>query len=389
MPEFNYRGMLKNGKNIRGSMTARNKRDVIKKLKLSRIQPIRIAAKKEIKITNTKIDPNRLKSIQEDVERTKNSSRRTPAKRTFASMLFSDVGRGVTPKDILTFTNSLYILKKAKFNNIDAFEALYDTMENPKMKDIIDDILIGIEGGSTINQMMLAYPKVFPPVYVNFVKVGEESGALDTALLYARDYMESSMRLRKQVRGILIPKIILFVFVLIITIVGLLWGTPLIQNVYDMFGSTRQLPAATQVAVKISEWILKYWYVVLTVIAGILAAFAFYVRTPMGRYQVDKIKIKFPVFGTLYLKIIVNKFFKAMLLNIKNGMRIQEALDVAKTVTDNYYFLSLVEIGKADLLAGGSWLEPFEAEKALPPIVIQMVNTGMKTDLAEMMEKVA
>ena len=197
------------------------------------------------------------------------------------------------------------------------------------------------------------------------------------------------MRLRKQVRGILIPKIILFVFVLIITIVGLLWGTPLIQNVYDMFGSTRQLPAATQVAVKVSEWILKYWYVVLTVIAGILAAFAFYVRTPMGRYQVDKIKIKFPVFGTLYLKIIVNKFFKAMLLNIKNGMRIQEALDVAKTVTDNYYFLSLVEIGKADLLAGGSWLEPFEAEKALPPIVIQMVNTGMKTDLAEMMEKVA
>ena len=389
MPEFNYRGMLKNGKNIRGSMTARNKRDVIKKLKLSRIQPIRIAAKKEIKITNTKIDPNRLKSIQEDVERTKNSSRRTPAKRTFASMLFSDVGRGVTPKDILTFTNSLYILKKAKFNNIDAFEALYDTMENPKMKDIIDDILIGIEGGSTINQMMLAYPKVFPPVYVNFVKVGEESGALDTALLYARDYMESSMRLRKQVRGILIPKIILFVFVLIITIVGLLWGTPLIQNVYDMFGSTRQLPAATQVAVKVSEWILKYWYVVLTVIAGILAAFAFYVRTPMGRYQVDKIKIKFPVFGTLYLKIIVNKFFKAMLLNIKNGMRIQEALDVAKTVTDNYYFLSLVEIGKADLLAGGSWLEPFEAEKALPPIVIQMVNTGMKTDLAEMREKVA
>ena len=155
MPEFNYRGMLKNGKTIRGSMTARNKREVIKKLKLSRIQPIRIAAKKEIKITNTKIDSNRLKSIQQDVERTKNSSRRAPAKRTFAAMLFSDVGRGVTPKDILTFTNSLYILKKAKFNNIDAFEALYDTMENPKMKDIIDDILIGIEGGATINQMMI------------------------------------------------------------------------------------------------------------------------------------------------------------------------------------------------------------------------------------------
>lgn len=390
MPEFNYRGMLKNGKHVRGSMTARNRRDVIKKLKLSRIQPIRVVAKKEIKITNTKIDSKKLQTIQQDVEKNKASAaRRAPAKRTFASMLFSDVGRGVTPKDVLTFTNSLYILKKAKFNNIDAFEALYDTMENPKMKDIIDDILIGIEGGATISQMMLAYPKVFPSVYVNFVKVGEESGSLDTALLYARDYTESNMRLTKQIKGILIPKIIMFVAVIIVTIIGLLWGTPLIQNVYDMFGSDKELPKATQVAVAVSEWILQYWYVVLTVIAGIILAFIAYVKTPMGRYQVDKIKIKFPVFGTLNLKIIVNKFFKAMLLNIKNGMRIQEALDVAKTVTDNYYFLSLVELGKAELLAGGSWLTPFEAEKALPPIVIQMVNTGMKTDLAEMMEKVA
>lgn len=390
MPEFNYRGMLKNGKHVRGSMTARNRRDVIKKLKLSRIQPIRVVAKKEIKITNNKIDSKKLQSIQQDVEKNKASaSRRAPAKRTFASLLLSDVGRGVTPKDVLTFTNSLYILKKAKFNNIDAFEALYDTMENPKMKDIIDDILIGIEGGATIHQMMLAYPKVFPSVYVNFVKVGEESGSLDTALLYARDYTESNMRLTKQIKGILIPKIIMFVAVIIVTIIGLLWGTPLIQNVYDMFGSDKELPKATQVAVAVSEWILQYWYVVLTVIAGAILAFIAYVKTPMGRYQVDKIRIKFPVFGTLNLKIIVNKFFKAMLLNIKNGMRIQDALDVAKTVTDNYYFLSLVELGKAELLAGGSWLTPFEAEKALPPIVIQMVNTGMKTDLAEMMEKVA
>ena len=391
MPEFNYRGMLRNGKYIRGTMTARNRRDVIKKLKLSRIQPIRIAAKKEIKITNNRIDSKKLRTIQQDVERNKaSSSRKKPTKRTLSSLLLSDVGGGrVTPKDLLTFTNSLYILKKAKFNNIDAFETLYDTIENRKLKDIIDDILIGIEGGSTIHQMMLAYPKVFPSVYVNFVKVGEESGSLDTALLYARDYTESNMRLTKQIKGILLPKILLFVVVLIITIIALLWGTPLIQNVYDMFGSTKELPKATQVAVAVSEWILQYWYVVLTVIAGIILAFWAYIKTPMGRYQVDKIKIKFPVFGTLYLKIIVNKFFKAMLLNIKNGMRIQEALDVAKTVTENYYFLSLVELGKADLLAGGSWLTPFEAEKALPPIVIQMVNTGMKTDLAEMMEKVA
>jgi len=388
VPEYTYKGMLKNGKNVRGLMTAKNRREAIKKLKLSRIQPIRIKIKKDIKVKQSKIDSNRLQSIKEDVERNKGKDRQK-AKRSLASILFSDMSFGIPPKDILTFTNSLYILKKAKFNNIDAFESLYDTIENPKLKDIIDDILIGIEAGYSINEVMSGFPKVFPPIYVNFVKVGEESGSLDKALLYARDYMESSIKLRKQIKGILLPKIVMFVFVLLVTIVALLWGTPLIQNVYDMFGADKQLPQATQVAIKVSEFILQYWYIFVIAIIGIVGVCITYIKTPLGRYQFDRIKIKFPIFGRLNLNIITNKFFQAMLLNLKNGLRIQDALDVSKSVTDNYYFLSLIEIGKGNLLAGGSWLEPFEAEKALPPIVVQMVNTGMKTDLVEMMEKVS
>ncbi|MBR5227823.1 MAG: type II secretion system F family protein [Clostridia bacterium] len=389
MPEFRYRGMLRNGKTIRGVMTARNKRDVIKNLKTSRIQPIRIRSRKNVTITNTKIDSKKLMNIQADVERTKVSSRKPVQKKGFGAILTSDISFGISNKDILTFTNNLYILKKAKFNNIDAFESLYGSTENSKLRDIIDDILIGIEGGYKIHEMMQMYPKVFPPLYTNFVRVGEESGSLDKALLYARDYVESDMKLKKQIRGILIPKVLMFVGVLIITVIALLWGTPLIQNVYDMFGSDKTLPKATLVAIDVSKWILANWYIVVTAILGIIAIFIAYVRTPLGRYQIDRIKIRFPVFGRLTLNIITNKFFRAMLLNIRNGLRIQEALDVAKSVTDNYYFLSLVEIGKGNLLAGGSWVEPFEAAKALPPIAIQMINIGMKSDLAEMMEKVS
>jgi len=388
VPEFTYKGMLKNGRNIRGLMTAKNRRDAIKKLKTSRIQPIKINAKKEATVGRAKIDARRLELIQEDVERNK-GKKKSKTKRTFKELLFSDMSFRISSKDILTFTNSLYILKKAKFNNIDAFESMYETIENPKLKDIIDDILVGIEAGYSINQVMSQYPKIFPSIYVNFVKVGEESGSLDKALLYARDYMESNIKLKKQIKGILLPKIIFFVIVLALTMIALLFGTPLIQNVYDMFGSTKELPVATQVAISVSEWIIQYWYIFAAGIVGLIALYIVYVKTPLGRYNVDKLKIKFPIFGRLALNIIIDKFFQAMLLNLKNGLRIQEALDVSKSVTDNYYFLSLIEIGKTNLLSGGSWLEPFEAEKALPPIVIQMVNTGMKTDLSEMMEKVA
>ncbi len=396
MPEYKYRGMLRNGKILRGLMTARNRHDVIVRLKKTRVQPIMVKSVKTQLVSESKkkIDHKKLAQIQQDVERQKSFSKqrrqRLNNKTGIMAILTSDVSfGGVKPKDVLTFTNSLHVLKKAKFNNVAAFESLFNSTENKKLQDIVEDILIGVEAGATINEMMARYPKVFPPLYVNFVRVGEESGSLDAALLHARDYMESSMKLRKQIRGILLPKIAMFVFILVAMMLALLFGAPLIQNVYDMFGVDKELPKATQIAINIAKWLVEYWYVVLATIAGIFIMFKTYVATSIGRYQWDKFKIKAPVFGRLMLNIITNKFFKAMLLNLKNGMRIQESLETSKSVTDNYYFLSLIETAKNNLQAGGSWIEPFEADKAFPPMAVEMLKIGMESDLVEMMDKVS
>ena len=396
MPEYKYRGMLRNGKILRGVMNAKNRHEVIVKLKNSRVQPIvvkstKVQAQSESK---KKIDQKKLAKIQADVEKQKSLGKarrqKNNEKTGLLGLLTSDVSLGgVKPKDVLTFTNSLYVLKKAKFNNVTAFESLFNSTENKKLQDIVEDILIGVEAGATIHEMMARYPKVFPPLYVNFVRVGEESGSLDSALLHARDYMESNMKLRKQIRGILLPKILMFVGILLAMMVALIFGAPMIQNVYDMFGVDKELPAATQVAIAFTEWILAHWYIVLAVIAGIFALFKVYVSSSIGRYQWDKFKIKLPVFGKLILNIITNKFFQAMLLNLKNGMRIQESLETSKNVTDNYYFLSIIETAKNNLQAGGSWIEPFEADKAFPPMATEMLKIGMESDLVEMMDKVS
>jgi len=396
MPEYKYRGMLRNGKILRGIMPARNRHEVIMKLKNSRVQPIVVKTMKTQLVSESKkkIDQKKLAQIQQDVERQKSYSKlrrpRTNQKTGIIGLLTSDVSFGsVKPKDVLTFTNSLYVLKKAKFNNVAAFESLFNSTENKKLQDIVEDILIGVESGSTINEMMARYPKVFPPLYVNFVRVGEESGSLDAALLHARDYMESSMKLKKQIKGILLPKILMFVFIILAMMAALLFGAPLIKNVYDMFGVDKDLPGATQVAIKIAKALVEYWYIVVALIGGIFALFKVYISSSIGRYQWDKFKIKAPVFGKLMLNIISNKFFKAMLLNLKNGMRIQESLETSKSVTDNFYFLSLVETAKNNLQAGNSWIEPFEADKAFPPMAIEMLKIGMESDLVEMMDKVA
>ncbi len=396
MPDFKYRAVLRNGKIIRGILTAKSKSDVIQMIKDTKMTPISINAKKIKRpaVQKKKIDFNKLGKVanknSEKLKKVALSNKGGPQKSKLASILTSDVslGGGVKPKDVLIFTNALYILKKAKFNNITALESVYNSTENKKLRDIIEEMMIGVESGETMYSTMVKYPNVFPPLYANFVKVGEESGSLDNALQYGRQYMESSMKLRKTIRGILIPKILQFVLIVGGMMVALLFGAPMIENVYDMFGSDKQLPAATQVAISISKWLVSNWYIVLGVIMAIFLIYKIYVATPIGRYNVDKIKIKFPVFGKLNLNILTNKFFQAMSLNMKNGMRIQDSLEISKSVTNNYYFLALIETGKNNLLSGGSWIEPFEIEGAFTPMTIEMLDIGMKTDLVEMMGKI-
>ena len=396
MPDFKYRAVLRNGKIIRGILTAKSKSDVIQMIKDTKMTPISINAKKIKRpaVQKKKIDFNKLGKVanknSEKLKKVALSNKGGPQTSKLASILTSDVslGGGVKPKDVLIFTNALYILKKAKFNNITALESVYNSTENKKLRDIIEEMMIGVESGETMYSTMVKYPNVFPPLYANFVKVGEESGSLDNALQYGRQYMESSMKLRKTIRGILIPKILQFVLIVGGMMVALLFGAPMIENVYDMFGSDKQLPAATQVAISISKWLVSNWYIVLGVIMAIFLIYKIYVATPIGRYNVDKIKIKFPVFGKLNLNILTNKFFQAMSLNMKNGMRIQDSLEISKSVTNNYYFLALIETGKNNLLSGGSWIEPFEIEGAFTPMTIEMLDIGMKTDLVEMMGKI-
>ena len=395
MPEYKYRGMLRNGKIVRGVMMAKNRHSLLKSLKDSRIQPIEVKAMREKLISESKkkIDHSKLDKIQKDLEKQRIAGIKKKAeisqKQSTASKLGLEINLQMPkPKDILVMTNSMYVLKKAKFNNIATLESLYNSTQNKKLKETIENILIGVESGASIHEMMAQYPKIFPPLYINFIRVGENSGSLDMALLHARDFMESEINLKKQIKGILLPKILMFVGIWIAMIAALLYGVPLIQNVYDMFGVQKELPPATMWALNFSKALMKYWYIVVMLIAAIYAIFKVYLSTSIGRYEWDKMKIKLPVIGTLNLNIIASKFFKAMLLNLRNGQRIQESLESAKSVTTNYYFLSLVETGKNQLQAGGSWIDPFEADKAFPVMAIEMLKIGMQSDLVEMMDKV-
>lgn len=298
------------------------------------------------------------------------------------------LSKKITSKDILIFSNDFYILKKANFNNVDALQTVCQGIENIYFKEVLEDILLKVRNGEKLYQSMELYQDIFPEMYINFIKVGEESGTMESALLYARDYVESSDSLHKMLINTLVPRILQFLFIMVSMFVAVIIGVPLLQNVYDMFGSTQEIPKATLMTLEFTHFLMNNWYYIILVVLGICSVWRLYTITPKGRYLKDRLLLKIPVIGKLNTNILVSRFFQAMLLNLKNGMRIQESLEIARNISKNYYFSSVVEVGKSKIARGESWFQPFEEKGIFNSMITQMLDVGMKSNLAEMMEKI-
>jgi len=219
------------------------------------------------------------------------------------------------------------------------------------------------------------------------IKVGELSGSLTNSLEQAVKYLDDTAALNKKIKSILIPNIIQFVLLLVMLIVGTLVAIPAIQGIFDELGTEEELPAVTLWFADFVDKVMMYWYIPTMIVIGIVAGILFYINTPKGKYNFHYFKYKMPIFGQLIYALDFSRLMKAMLLNLNNGMRIQDAMEVSKNVVQNYVMLSIIETAINNILIGSSWIEPFEKSGLAKPMTTEMLKIGMQTDLTEMMEK--
>ena len=213
------------------------------------------------------------------------------------------------------------------------------------------------------------------------------SGSLTKSLSQAVRYLDETTTRNKKIKSILIPNITQFVAIFILLIVGTIFVLPAIQDVFESMGSNVELPEITQKFMHFIDWIKIYWYVPVGILTIIVLSIVSYINTPKGKYNWHYFKYKAPVFGRLIFGIDFSRLMRAMLLNLQNGMRIQDSLEVSKSVVKNYVMLSIVETSINNILIGASWIEPFENSGLCKSMEIEMLKIGMQTDLPEMMEK--
>lgn len=391
MPVFKYKAVTKTGQIVENRVDETNQYILMKKLKRNDLLPIeviQISSKSTKKVKrqkrNTESNDSVLKSIRnEEIQKSLSSKPSTISK--IKKVLLKN--ERITKKDIAIFTENFYLLKKANFNNIHALSTIINTTENETFKAILEDILVGVESGDNMYVTMEYYEGVFPPIYINMIKVGELSGSLTNALKQAQEYLDTTMDLNRKIKSVLVPNIIQFIALFVLLIGGTLIAIPIIQDTLNSVGSTDQLPKITIWFSNFLNNFTKIWYIPVGIIVAIIIAIYFYIRTPKGRYNFDYFKYRMPVFGPLIYAIEFTRLIQGVLLNLRNGMRIQDALETCKNISKNLVMLSLIESAINNLLVGQSWIEPFEKSGLSSPMITEMLKIGMQTDLAEMMEK--
>ena len=391
MPIFVYRAVTNNGTIVRNKVEDINRKSLIKKLKRNNLTPINIVQVNRIISKRTQKQKRNISDVNDIVKDIDagsyfNATER-PEKVSLLKRMGLNITTRITTRDLVIFTQDLYLLKKANFNNIHALSTIVETTENDQLREIIKDILAGVEAGENMYTTMEYYSDVFPYLYINMIRVGEQSGSLTKSLEEAVQYLDETEKFNKKLRGILVPNAVMFVAILAMLIIGVIVIVPIIQNLFESMGSNEKLPAITLWFANAINVMMKYWYIPLAVIGGIVAVFIAYINTPKGRYNFDYFKYTMPLFGRLIFSLDFLRFARAMLLNLNNGIRIQDSLETSKNVVKNVVLRSIIESSINDIILGQSWVESFEKSRLASPMIIEMLNIGMSTDLKEMMAK--
>lgn len=392
MPQYMYKAITKDGLVVRNRVESPSKQNLIKALKSTDLTPINI---EQVAYNGPKTKAVAKKKNAVDIDeimKAANSATINQGKRKERSTyekinMALSTQQKITDDDLRTFTENFYLLKKADFNNIHALSAILTSVENFTFRGVIEDILAGVEAGEYMYTTMEYYSNVFPYVYTNMIKVGELSGTLTQSLEQARKYLDSSSDVERKLKSIIVPNVIQLIVLLGLLFFGTLITVPNIQGIYDAVGTDEELPAITLAFANFLTWLASNWFIPVGIITIAVAGVLFYINTPKGKYNFHYFKYTMPIFGKLNFRIDFSRLMKSMTLNLENGMRIQEALDISKNVTNNYVMRAMIETSINNILVGNSWIEPFENSGLASGMTIEMLKVGMQTNLTEMMHK--
>ena len=298
------------------------------------------------------------------------------------------IGKKVKPRDLSVFCRQFVSITQAGVPMKEALQMLSEQTENKWLKRAISEVLLNVEKGNTLADSMRSQPDIFPPMLVNMVEAGEQSGSLEMAFSRMAVHFEKEAKLKATIKKATIYPIILVIAAIGVIAVMLLFVIPIF---IDMFADLDiEMPAITMFVMNSSKWMTSHWYVVLAIIVGVVAAYKLIYRTTQGRLTIDRIKMKMPLFGKLTVKTACSQFARTMSTLLMSGISTIDALETTSKIVNNIHYTNAMLKAREEVMKGIPLSEPLEASGIFPPMVYHMTGIGEETgNVEEMLEKMA
>jgi type IV pilus assembly protein PilC len=294
----------------------------------------------------------------------------------------------VSTKQLCTFTRQFSTLQDAGLPVLRSLKILEKQMRPGVLKNSLIDVVDDVESGCTLSEAFGKHPKAFDRLYVNMVKAGEAGGALEVILQRLADFKEKAQSLKRKIVGAMVyPAVVILVAVGILTFI-MIFIIPKFKKIFVDF--KLQLPWATEALMAISEWFVKYWYLlpVFPITWWLLLKLMRLHRT--GAFIIDWVKLRIPVMGGIIEKTVVARTTRTLGTLISSGVPILEALTIVKETATNVVFERMYQRVYESIREGDTIAAPLKASRLVDDIVVNMIEVGEETgDLDTMLYKIA
>jgi type IV pilus assembly protein PilC len=298
-------------------------------------------------------------------------------------------GGSIGRKDIALFTRQLATMMKAGVPLLQSFDIVGKGAPNPAIGKLVYEIKTEVETGSSLAQAFRKYPLYFDQLFCNLVQAGEQAGILETLLDRLATYQEKILAIQSKIKAALFYPIAIIVVAFIITAVIMIFVIPAFKEVFANFGA--DLPGPTLVVMAISDYFVKYWYLIFGLaIGGVIGFLQAWKRSLAVQIFMDRVLLRAPLFGELVRKSVIARWTRTLSTMFAAGVPLVEALDSVGGASGNYVYAMATKQIQQEVSTGTSLTVAMQNGNVFPSMVIQMVSIGEETGaLDSMLSKVA
>ena len=298
--------------------------------------------------------------------------------------------RKVKSKVLMIFTRQLATLIDSGLPLLRSLNVLAKQERDKLMKRTTDKLADSVQSGSTFSDALALHPKIFNDLYVNMVKAGEVGGVLELVLTRLSEFQEKAAKIKNKIISAMVYPIIVMTMALGILCFLMIFIVPRFQVIFQDLLGDKPLPPVTQFVIGFSGFMQNHGLILLGIIVAIGFLYNLVGRTRRGRLVIDNFKLRMPLFGNLNRKTAISRFARTLGTLVTSGVPILQALNITRETAGNAAIALALARVHDSVKEGESIVQPLEASKQFPPMVVSMVDVGEETGkLPEMLLKVA